>query len=230
MQKISNKCDLRSCFLCKNSLPGWLSAIETHKENLNFKKGNLVFEEGGLVQGIYFLYSGRAKVHTRWGNEKQLILNFAKKGDMIGYRGLGKEKVYPVSATALENVTVCFIELTFFETMLEANHQLTYALMKFYANELQEAEKRMRNLAHMEVKGRVAETLLALKKQFGQNENGYINSTLSRQDMASFSGTTYETFFRTIKELKHKKLIKLQGKEIAVVKEEKLMLLTTNTL
>lgn len=226
MKKTDNACDLASCFLCKNSLKGWLPAIDTTKKNLHFKKGKLIFEEGENVLGIYFLYAGKVKVHKQWGKEKQLILHFAKQGDIIGYRGLGNERIYPVSATALEDVTVCFIELSFFETILETNHQLTYALMKFYANALQEAEKRMRNLAHMEVKGRIAETLLVLKNRFGQNEHGFINITLTRQDMASFSGTTYETFFRVITELKRKKIIKLSEKKIAILNEEKLIRLT----
>ena len=145
---------------------------------------------------------------------------------MIGYRGLGNEKVYPVTATALEDVIVCFADIPFFETTLQVNHQLTYALMQFYANELQEAERRMRDLAHMEVKGRIAETLLMLKKKFGKNKAGYINITLTKQDLASYSGTTYETFSRTVSEMAKDKTIRMAGKDIAILKEAKLEELT----
>ena len=203
-------------------MEGWLPAIAAQRINLDFKKGQTIFEEDKKVKGIYFLYSGKVKVHKQWGDKKELILHFAREGDMIGYRGLGNEKVYPVTATALEPVTVCFIDLAFFEATLKVNHQLTYQLMRFYANELQEAEKRMRNLAHMEVKGRLAETLLLLKTRFGQDKDNYINISLTRQDIASYVGTTYETLFRTMNELIQAKIIKVEGKGIRILKESKL--------
>jgi len=222
MKKTNNSCDLKSCFLCRSCLKEWLPAIETHKKNLLFKKGEIIFEEGTPVKGIYFLYKGKVKVHKRWGSEKQLILHFAKEGDIIGYRGLGNEKVYPVSASALEEVILCFIDIPFFEATLQVNHKLTYTLMQFYANELQYAERRMGNLVHMEVKGRVAETLLMLERDFGQNSEGFINITLTKQDLAAYAGTTYETFFRMINELEKEKIVRFSGKEIAILKEPKL--------
>jgi len=215
-------CDLKSCFLCSNSVSAWLASIKAHKTNLDIKKGEAVFEEGQKAKGIFFLYSGRVKVHKRWDHQKELILKFAKKGDILGFRGLGNEKIYPVTAIALEPVTVCFIDLTFFEDMLKANHLLTFQLMKFYANELQEAETRIRDLAHMDVKGRLADTLIQLKKQFGHNKDGIINIKLTRQDIASYAGTTYETVFRIMQDLTKRKIIKVTGKNIIILNELKL--------
>ena len=138
---------------------------------------------------------------------------------MIGFRGLGTDRTYPVSATALSDVTVCFVSLAFFEATLRVNHQLTYTLMEFYANELLAAEKRMRDLAHMDVKGRVAAMLLMLKDTFGTDENGAINIPLSRQDMASYVGTAYETFFRVLSEMAHEKTVRLEGKAIIIANQ-----------
>ena len=222
MKKAGNNCNLKTCFLCRNCLKHWLPAVEANKQNLDFKKGQKIFEEGSTVRGIYFLFKGKIKVHKKWGKEKQLILHFAKEGDIVGYRGLGSQKVYPVSATALGDVILCFIEIPFFETTLQANPRLTYTLMQFYANELQHAERRIGNLVHLDVKSRVAETLLMLKRDFGENENGHINITLTKQDLASYAGTTYETFFRMITELEKEKIVRLTGKDIAILKEKKL--------
>jgi CRP-like cAMP-binding protein len=222
MKKADNCCNLKTCFLCRNSLKDWLPAIRTNKQNFQFKKGQKIFEEGAIVKGIYFLFKGKVKVHRKWGREKQLILHFAKEGDIIGYRGLGNKKVYPVSATALGEVTLCFIDIPFFEATLQSTPRLTYRLMQFYANELQHAERRIGNLVHLDVKSRVAETLLMLKRDFGESTEGYINITLTKQDLASFAGTTYETFFRMITELKKEKIVRLTRKDIAILKEKEL--------
>jgi len=221
MKKSNKGCDLKSCFLCTNCLAEWLPALETHRQNFIFKKGETIFSEGETVKGIFFLYKGKVKVHKRWGS-KQLILHFAKPGDIIGYRGLGDEKVYPISAAALEESNLCFVDTQFFETTLQVNHALTHRLMQFYANELQHAEKRMGNLAHMDVKGRVAETLLTLKNDFGETPGGFIDIALTKQDLASYAGTTYETFSRMINELEKEKAIRQSGKDITI-RNEKLL-------
>ncbi len=228
MKVTAYSCDVQSCFLCTLCLPEWLPVISSNKQNRQYRKGEQLFEEGSEASGIYFLYKGVVKVHKRWGEDKQLILHFAKQGDMIGYRGLGNDRRYPVTATALENSIVCFVDIRFFEATLQVNHQLTYSLMQFYANELQAAELRMRNLAHMEVKGRIAEMLLMLQKKFGKNNEGSLNISLSRQDMAFYCGTTYETFFRLINELTREGMIQISGKSIKIYLEDKLLALSTS--
>jgi len=203
-------------------MPEWVPAIELHKQVLTFKKGEVIFKEGEKVKGIYFLNSGNAKVHKYWAQGKEMILRFAKQGDILGHRGFGNTDVYPVSATALQNVSACFIETDFFLKTLKVNPDLTLMLMMFYSGELQEAERRMRDLAHMDVKGRIADTFLMLQNRFGTDEAGCINIELTRQDIASFAGTIYETFFKVVSEMARGKIIKITGKKIKLLKLSKL--------
>jgi len=219
MKAAKIKCDLKSCFLCHHMVPEWGAAVDQHRQNLLFKKGEKVFSEGAPVKGIYFIYQGKVKIQKKWGGDKQIIVHFATKGDIVGYRGLGNDRVYPVSATALEELNVCFVNTAFFETSLQVNQKLTYELLQFYANELQIAERRMADLVQMDVKRRVADTLLMLKAKFGQGTGGFINASLTKQDLASYAGTTYETFSRMIAELAREKIVRLSGKQIGILNE-----------
>ena len=189
----------------------------------------MIFREGDLVEGIYFVYSGTVKVHKKWGTEKELIIRFACKGDIFGHRGLGHDHHYPISATALEPVEVCYLELDFFQTSLKVNQDFMYGLLLFFADELQESERKMRNLAHMQVKGRVAQALLSLRDKFGLTPEGFINIILSRQDLASLVGATYETVFRIINELAQQQLIILDGKNISLPRPDELQHYTSET-
>src|SRR5882762_8727365 len=142
MKKNKIGCDLESCFLCTRCLPEWKPAIAGHRDSYHISKGETIFTEGDRVQGIYFICSGKVKVHKQWGAEKELILRIAGTGDLVGHR------------------------------------------------ELQESERKMRNLAHMQVKGRIARALMELREKFGLTQEGFIDIALSRQDLASFAGTT----------------------------------------
>ncbi|MES2004109.1 MAG: Crp/Fnr family transcriptional regulator [Bacteroidota bacterium] len=222
MRKSKNVCDLKSCFLCKSCNREWLPFIDMYKQNRSFKKGEIIFSEGEKVEGIYFLFTGKVKVYKQWNEEKELIIRFAKEGDVLGHRGFGNNAIYPVSAAALEETVVCYIAYDFFLTSLKMNHELTYKLMMFYSAELQDAEHRMRDLVHMDTKGKIADALLMMRTQFGTDENGFIDMNLSRRDLSSFVGATYETVFKLINELTAEKAIRIEGKNIQIINEKKM--------
>jgi CRP/FNR family transcriptional regulator len=207
------------CRLCK---PEWLLAVKENRKMLHFKKGEQLFAEGDAVKGMYFINKGLVKVHKKWSDDKELILRFAKDGAIAGHRGLGIDAIYPVTATALSATDVCFVTLDFFIATLKTNPDYLFELMMFFAGELKESEKRMRNMAHMNTKGRIAQALLNLQEKFGTADTGFINIELSRQDLASYTGTTYETLFKMLNELSEEGIISTEHKKIAVKDSDKL--------
>lgn len=226
MRKDKAGCDGKTCMLCQWAVKEWKPAIELQHKNYLLKKGELLFREGEPVDGIYFVYDGLVKVHKHWGDDKELIVRFARKGDIVGHRGLGtKQAVYPVSATAMGPTQVCFVDMAFFTASLKVNQSFLYELLLFFADELQTAEKQMRNLAHMPVKARLANAFLLLENQFGYNKEGFIDIELNKQDLAYYIGATYETTFRVLNELIEDRLIAVAGKYYTILNTPKLILL-----
>lgn len=231
MKLIKNKqCAVDTCFMCRSVLPEWRMAIDNNKKHFLAKKGELIIREGDLVTGVYFVTSGNVKVHKKWG-DKELILRFANGGAILGHRGINSvNSVFPISATALEQTTLCYVDIEFFKTTLKVNHEFAYQLLMFYADELHTSETKMRELALMSVKSRLAVSILNLKNQFGINQDASLAIELSRQDLAAYTGATYETVFRTLNDLIAEKIIKLKGKGICILNESKLIDLTSELL
>jgi CRP-like cAMP-binding protein len=215
-------CDLERCFLCRHCMPEWKEVTATHKKTLLIRKGKALFTEGEEVKGIFFLYSGVVKIHGPWTDGREMIIRFARGGEIAGHRGL-VDTVYPISATALEDTMACFISNEFLELSMKANPSLTYTLMHFYATELQRAERRLRDITHMEVKGRIAGALLDIFQTFGLDENQFLALKLTRQDIAAYAGTTYETVFKFFAELTATGVITTSGKDIRINQPEKLI-------
>ena len=216
MKVLNKKCGLNTCSMCRSCDPEWLKAVDINRKLIHYKKGELLFREGETVKGMYFIYNGLVKVHKKW-NDKELILRFAKDGAIVGHRGLGSDTIYPVSATALAATDICFVELDFFIATLKMNSGYLFELMMFFAAELKESEKRMRNLAHMNTKGRICNALLTLQEKFGDDEEGNINIEISRQDLASYTGATYETLFKMLHELIEEKAIGSEAKKLKII-------------
>lgn len=214
MKKKAHNCD-HSCFMCRHTLEDWRGQIALNRTTIKLRKGQQFIAEGEAVKGVFFVQSGIVKVHRRWG-EKEMIVRFAKKGDIVGHRGVtSHHDVYPIAATALEPTELCFVDLNFFFLSLRVNPTLSYQLMLFYADELQLSEQRMCNNVRLSVKGRIAWSLLLLYRLFGDAAaDGYIGLTLSKTDLAAYIGTTYETVYRAMGELVVQGLVVLKGKKI----------------
>ena len=222
MKSKKTDCDLKTCFLCRHCEREWLPIVEASRKNLYFKKGDIIFREGETMKGMFFVTEGSVKVHKKWSADKELIVRFARAGDILGHRGLGNDTLYPVSATALEPVAVCFIDLDFFHASLKMNPAFLFQLMMFFAEELKVSERKMRDLAHMQAKGRVARAFLSLREKFGEDSSGNINMPVNRQNLASYAGTTYETAFRIMNELEEECIIRVSGKFISLTNKLKL--------
>ena len=179
---------------------------------------NECYREGEEVKGIYFILHGKVKVDMTWG-KKTYILRLAADGQILGHRGFGIDDIYPINAVTLEPTTVCFIPTGLFKTLLRTNQDFLYTLTFFYADELKRTERRMHNLAQMPVKGRIAESLILIRDAFGKQSDGTLNYALSRKDIASLSGTTYETVIRMLTELSQDGCIELNTKKIRLLNE-----------
>jgi len=217
------KCDLATCSMCKSCKPEWHKAIDVNRKLIHYNKGESIFLEGDTVNGMYFIFSGLVKVHKKWSDNKELILRFAKDGAIVGHRGLGGDTIYPVSATALAASDICFVDLDFFMATLKVNPDYLFDLMMFFAAELKDSEKRMRNIAHMNTKGRIGQSLITLQDKFGTDADGFINIEISRQDLASYTGTTYETLFKIMNELAEEKAIHIDSKRTKLLNKPKLL-------
>ncbi|MFD1771052.1 Crp/Fnr family transcriptional regulator [Sphingobacterium suaedae] len=225
MKKKLKTCD-HSCFMCQHVLHDWYTQVDRNRTVVKIRKGQQFISEGDTVRGVYFVLSGAIKVHRRWG-DKEMIVRFAKKGDIVGHRGVTSGKgAYPISATALEATELCFLDLDFFMLSLRLHASLSYQLMLFYADELQWSEQKMYNAAHLSVKSRLAYSLLLLRGLFGREEpDGFIGLILSKTDLAAYIGTTYETVYRAMGELEVEGLIALAGKKIFVCRPDLLQAL-----
>jgi len=56
-------------------LKEWLPAWDASRTTFDFKKEESIFKEDDIVTGVYFLNKGKAKVHKKWGDEKELIID-----------------------------------------------------------------------------------------------------------------------------------------------------------
>jgi len=199
-----------------------LDMVSDNKTCVVFKKGQIIMHEGNKPNGVYCIQFGKCKTHKLGIEGKEQIIRFAKKGDMLGYRSILSDEPLSASITALEDTRACFLPKQELFDILEVNPQFSLELMKVACHELGEAGKIITNLAQKTVRERLAEMLLILEKTFGTNEEGNLDVSLTREEIANLVGTATESTIRLLSEFKEDKLIVLKGRKIKLVDKVKL--------
>ncbi|MEM6893500.1 MAG: Crp/Fnr family transcriptional regulator [Bacteroidota bacterium] len=199
-----------------------LKKVSDSKITKKIKKGESLFEEGDKLNGVFCVRNGISKLSKLSENGKDQIVKLATKGEVIGQRSVIAEECANLSATAVEDMEVCFIPKDSITSTLQNNPNFTLEVLRHMAHDLREADDVIVNMSQKTVKQRVAEAFLYLRNNFGEDDEGFLALTLSREDISNVVGTATESAIRIISEFKKKGLIHTSGKRIGIKDEKKL--------
>ena len=211
-----------------NTFSNKMNQIKENFESIFYKKGQILFNEGNLARGLHYIESGIVKIYKYGSDGKEQILRIAKKGDIVGYKSLLSDTNYNVSASILEDARLTYIPKEDFLDLFKNDQEISSNVMRLLCNDLVNIESKMVSMAYKPVRGRLAETLLELDGMFHEHKEDQKSKKgsfiqLSREDLANLIGTAKETVIRLLSEFKTEKLIKTEGKKIAILDYQGLM-------
>ncbi len=199
-----------------------LKRMSDSKQTRTIKKGDVIFKEGERLNGVFCVRNGISKLSKMSDNGRDQIVKLAKRGEVLGQRSVIASESTHLSATALEDMEVCFIPKTHIEESLLNNPRFTNAVLKHMAQDLKFADDVIVNMAQKTVRQRLAEVLLYLDTNFGQDADGYLKLQLSRADIADVVGTATELLIRTLTKFKKEGLVSTDGKRIKLEDNKRL--------
>ncbi|WP_142783604.1 Crp/Fnr family transcriptional regulator [Changchengzhania lutea] len=193
-----------------------LMRISSCKTSKIIKKGEVIFEEGEILNGVYCVKDGICKLSKLSANGKDQIVKMVVKGQLLGQRSLISDESSNLQATALNDMEVCFIPKSEIIADLQKNPKFSFDVLKDMAHDLKEADDIIVNMAQKSVRQRLAESLIYIHDSFGKNPNGTLSVLLSREDFANIVGTATESAIRVLSQFKKEKLIRTVGKQIII--------------
>lgn len=213
-------CTVEACPILKNCSADWLNLLSEIKHTSYYQPGQNIVYENNPVMGLYFIYDGIAKIFSTGINHKTQVVRLTKTGGIIGHRGLGGEK-YPIGATALTDCIICFIDNKVIYDAFMHNPKLTFDLMMYYSKELRNSENKIKNLAQMNVREKVADGLIYVNKVFNKNTST-TSFSISRKDLADLIGINTQQLSRTLSDFKKEGLIAANQYQIELLNIEAL--------
>lgn len=212
-----------SCLPRLHSMFGVLSTeelgrLQLHKGCNFHRNGQVLFYEGDYPSGLYCINRGKVKLTKTGEAGREQIVRLAREGDVVGYRALVSGTPYELTATVIEEASVCFIPRQTFHSLMADNPALTGKIIRQLTQDLARAEQKQVSLAQKQVRERLAETLLMLKEFYGTEDDHHtLRSKLSREDIANYIGTATETVIRYLSEFAKEGMIVLDGRKIRIV-------------
>jgi len=193
------------------------------KTSKTVKKGDVIFEEGENVNGVFCVKDGVCKMTKLSPNGKDHIVKLVKKGELLGQRSMISDEPANLTAVALEDMEICFIPKSEILGFFNQNNNFSMNVMKTICGDLKEADDIMVGMAQKTVRERLAITLLYLSDTFGINPDKSLKLQLSREEIAGMIGTATESCIRLLSELKKENIVELVGKKIIITDRNKLV-------
>ncbi len=193
-------------------------------EVIQLKEGDILFKEGDLPRGLYYIHSGSVKVVVNRNltrgrtTSSEYVTKLVSPGEFFGYKALVRGVPSTSTAKAIKTTMVWLYPKEIVMNGIQQASPLLKMLLQQVVSDIENLE--VTNQLHYlaSVQERIAYQLVVLAEKFGIETNAGIslNLKLTRNEFAQLASTINESLSRHLTEFKNEGLIDINGKEIVI--------------
>lgn len=191
-----------------------LDLINNSRHEAAFRKGDIIIHEGSPTSHIIYLKSGLVKEYVKGNQEKEQILQIVRKSSFLGLSSLFGDTVNHYSYAALEDITVCYIDLSVFHQLIRQNGSFGYEILVSVARENLSNFNRCMKQSQKKTYGRVADAILYFSKIIYESKEFEIPFT--RQEFADLIGISRESATRVLTKFNEDGIVSLHERKIVI--------------
>lgn len=182
-----------------------LKLIDKSKVVVTFKKGETIAKQGSFASGLIYIKTGMVKLYKEGPDNNNLILNIFGSDELVGISSIYGDNVFNYSIVAIEKSEIYLIELAVLKELIQTNAKFATAILQRSNRNTLRAYNQMYSLTHKQLNGRMASALIFLSKEVYQSNR--FKLTLSRKDLADFTGMSTMGAIRVLNSFKSDKII-----------------------
>jgi len=156
---------------------------------------------------VYFLKDGLIKIVHYSEDGREAIKYLISPGNIFGELALLENSENNNDyAVAVNDCTICFMNVEVVSTMMQQNNELTIHIRKLIGLRLKKLETRLESLLFKDSRTRIIEFLLELGKEFGTELNGkvVVKNFLTHDEIAKLTASSRQTVTMLLNELRTK--------------------------
>ncbi len=206
---------LQNVSLFKNAPEHLVEALTQLSVRHTYPKNTILFMEGDDSSQLFIIETGKVKVFVTSEDGKQVILNFMGPGEYFGELALIDGKPRSASVMTVADTTVVAVSRKKFQQFIADHPDYALEMMEQLVHRIRELTDSVKDMALLDVYGRVSQLLLRLA-----DESGRISSPkLTHQEIANMVGASREMVSRIMKELAVGEYIEQQPDAIVICKK-----------
>jgi len=190
--------DLKSIPLFEGVPDPDLRALAERTVTRNYPKQAIIINEGDESDSLYLILSGRVKIYLADEHGKELILAIKGAGQYFGEMVLD-EQPRSASVMTLEPSQFAILGRADFRAFLLSHAEVSLQLIQNLIRVARGLNRNVRNLAMLDVYGRVARILLDLAVE--RDGKMVIPEKLTQKDIAARVGASREMINRILRDL-----------------------------
>ncbi len=179
---------------------------------------SVVIHAGDLPDTLYYIVDGSVEVMIEDEDGNEMVLSYLNKGEFFGEMGLFYER--PTRSAWVRTRTECEIaEMTYprFRQLSNESPALIFELATQLATRLNRTNRKLGDLAFVDVTGRIAHTIMDLcNEPDAMTHPDGMQIKVSRQELSRLVGCSREMAGRVLKVLEEQGLLTAKGKTIVV--------------
>ena len=216
---IQNPQFVRDCYLFEGLNEEALQEIGRITSFRTLKKNDSVFLEGDKADGFFFLCHGRVKLYKTSIEGKEQLLHIVYPGETFAEAAIFEGSIYPATAQVMDDSGLLFIDKKGFLLLLKRHPEIGLKMLGNISRYLHHFIRLVEDLSLKEVSSRLAKYFLDVLARDGIPSNDWIefNLDMARSDLAARLGTVRETLSRTLRTLRDKGVIDVEGKRIRIL-------------
>lgn len=198
-----------------------LEDLVTERNTRIFKKKETIYREGEYPHALYYIKSGKVKLSRMSDYGKEFITSLCSSGEFLGYLALLENTKFQEEASAIEDSEIVSIPIDDFKKIIHSNREVANSFIKILSRNIIDQEDRLLKLAYGNVRERVAFVLNHIYRKYG-TENQEIGISISREELAGYTGIATESLIRTLSDFKTGGIISNDGRSIQILDAAKL--------
>ena len=186
-----------------------------------YRSKSVIVNEGELSESLFLILDGSVSVMVEDENNKdhKMVVAYLNAGDFVGEMSLFAEEAEMRSAVIVAR-SQCEIAEISYERFHEIRGQfpdILYAIARQMSARLRKTTRKLKDLAFVDVSGRVAHTLLDLSQQpDAMTHPEGMQIKVTRQELGKIAGCSREMAGRVLKSLEEEGLVAVAGKTMVV--------------
>lgn len=173
-----------------------------------------IVHAGDPTDSLYVLVNGSIKVMNTNEEGREVILSILGPGEFFGEMGMIDGSPRSATVVSIEACEVITIAKEDFGKVLAENYEIALHIMKSLVQRLREADRKIENLALLDVYGRVGKLLLEFSEQ--RDGQRVVTRKLTKQDIAKMVGASREMVSRVMKDLESQGYFHTEGSTIII--------------